>query len=374
MSVSNGSSESLTMPAPEVIVIGGGQAGLVMGYELARRGVPFLILDAHPRIGDAWRARWDSLRLFTPARYDSLPGMPFPAPGFYFPTRTEMADYLESYATRFQLPIQTGVRVDRLTRNGSDFVIAAGDKRFTARQVVVAMSGFQKPRVPAFAQELSPDIRQITSFDYRNPSQLIGGPVLVVGTGNSGAEIALDLAPYHKVMLAGRDVGEIPFRVEGRLARVLVPFIFRVVFHRVLTIRTPVGRKVRKKMLTEGAPRVRTKLSDVVAAGVELGPRVVGVRDGQPFLADGRVHDVSNVVWCTGFEPALSWIDLDVHGALEPTHEAGIVKDEPGLYFLGRMFLYAGSSAMVHGLSRDASRIADAIVRHARAPSVRAGS
>jgi putative flavoprotein involved in K+ transport len=355
------------MSAHDVVIIGAGQAGLVMGYELARRGVSFLILDAHQRIGDSWRTRWDSLRLFTPARYDSLPGMPFPAAGFSFPTKNEMADYLEAYARRFQLPVETGVRVDRLARNGSDFVIGAGDRRFTARQVVVAMSGFQNPRIPALARDLSPDIVQIASFDYRNPSQLREGPVLVVGAGNSGAEIALDVAPHHKVWLSGRDVGQVPFRIEGFMARALVPLIFRVVFHRVLTIRTPMGRKVRKKMLSSGGPRVRTKTADLDVAGIKRVPRVASVRDGKPVLDDGRVLDVSNVIWCTGFEAGFSWIDLDVHGALEPKHVAGIVPDEPGLYFLGLMFLYAGSSAMVHGVSRDASRIADAIVQQGRA-------
>jgi putative flavoprotein involved in K+ transport len=337
-----------------------------MGYQLARRGVSFLILDAHERIGDAWRTRWDSLRLFTPARYDGLAGMPFPAPGFSFPTKNEMADYLERYAKHFGLPVRTGVRVDRLARNGNGFVVTADERTYEARQVVVAMSGFQKPRVPEFSRELSPETTQITSFDYRNPSALREGAVLVVGVGNSGAEIALDLAPDHTVLLSGRDVGQVPFRIESRLARLLVPIVFRVVFHRLLTIRTPIGRRMRTKMLSSGAPLVRTKRADLAAAGIERVPRVAGVRDGKPLLEDGRVLDVANVIWCTGFDHGISWIDLDVHGPLEPKHRAGIAEGEPGLYFLGLMFLYAGSSAMVHGVSRDASRIADEIVRHAR--------
>ena len=357
--------ESSNEPVQDVIVIGGGQAGLAMGYQLAQRGLSFLILDAHERIGDAWRTRWDSLRLFTPARYDGLAGMPFPARGFSFPSKNEMADYLESYASHFKLPVRTGVRVDRLARNGTGFVVSAGNQTFEARQVVVAMSGFQTPRIPGFARELSPDITQVHSFEYRNPSALRPGDVLVVGAGNSGAEIALDLAPHHTVWLSGRDVGQVPFRIDGALARLLVPVIFRVVFHRLLTIRTPMGRKARTKMLSSGAPLVRTKRSDLDAVGIKRVPRVAGVRDGRPVLDDGRVLDVANVVWCTGFEHGISWIDLDVHGTLEPRHRAGIA-DEPGLYFLGLMFLYAGSSAMVHGVSRDASRIADEIARRAR--------
>src|SRR6185503_10428530 len=155
----------------DVIVIGGGQSGLAMGHALAQRGKSFVILDAHARIGDAWRKRWDSLRLFTPARYDGLPGLRFPAPGFSFPTKDEMADYLEAYAKHFQLPVLTGMRVTSLTRSGDKFVVTAGTRRLAASNVVVAMSSFQRPKVPAFAKDLRPDIVQLTSFDYRNPGQ-----------------------------------------------------------------------------------------------------------------------------------------------------------------------------------------------------------
>jgi putative flavoprotein involved in K+ transport len=173
--------------------------------------------------------------------------MPFPAPAFSFPTK---ADYLEAYARQFQLPVRTGTRVNRVSRNGDGFVVGTEQGTFAARQVVVAMSTFQKPRIPAFARELAPDITQLTSFEYRNPSALRAGGVLVVGAGNSGAEIALDLASRHRVWLSGRDVGQIPFRIESRVAHALVPIVFRIVFHRVLTIRTPMGRKARVRMLT----------------------------------------------------------------------------------------------------------------------------
>jgi len=357
--------------ARDVIVIGGGQAGLAMGYQLARRGISFVILEAHKRIGDSWRERWDSLRLFTPARYDGLDGMPFPAPAFSFPTKNEMADYLETYARKFQLPVLTGTRVTRVSRNGDGFNVATDQGTFSAEQVVVAMSTFQKPRLPAFAKELAPEIVQLHSFEYRNPSAMREGDVLVVGAGNSGAEIALDLASRHRVWLSGRDVGQIPFRIESRISRLMVPIIFRLVFHRVLTVRTPMGRKARVRMLTTGGPRIRTKREDLTAAGVQQAGRVAGVREGKPVLEDGRVLDVSNVIWCTGFEPGLSWLDLDVHGDLEPKHDAGVARDVPGLYFVGLMFLYAGSSTMVHGVSRDASRIADVIKQRALRAKVR---
>jgi putative flavoprotein involved in K+ transport len=349
----------------DVVVIGGGQAGLAVGYHLAQRGVSFVILEANDRIGDSWRKRWDSLRLFTPARYDGLAGMPFPAPAFSFPTKDEMAAYLESYAQEFRLPVLTKTRVERLTRSDDGFVVTTNAGMFKAGQVVVAMSTFQQPRIPAFAADLSPQITQVTSFAYKNPRSLQDGGVLVVGAGNSGAEIALDVAKTQRVFLSGRDVGQIPFHINARIARVLMPVIFRILFHRVLTIRTPMGRKIRTRLLTSGGPLIRSKREDLIAAGIERVGRVTGVRDGKPLLDDGRVLDVKNVIWCTGLEPGFSWIDIDVHGEIEPRHEGGIVPDVPGLYFVGLMFLYAGSSVMVHGVSRDAARIAKVVAQRA---------
>src|SRR5215467_7429216 len=176
------------------IIIGGGQAGLATGYCLAKRGVPFLILDANARIGDAWRNRWDSLRLFTPARYDALPGLRFPARGDEFPSKDEMADYLHSYARHFRLPVQMGVKVDRLWKESGRFVMTAGTRRFECKNVVVAMANYQSPRLPDLAKGIEPSIRQLHSSEYRNPSQLQKGEVLVVGVGNSGADISIDVA------------------------------------------------------------------------------------------------------------------------------------------------------------------------------------
>ena len=345
----------------DTIVIGGGQTGLSVGYHLARRGLPFLILDANERVGDAWRKRWDSLRLFTPAKFSGLAGLPFPAPRNMFPTKDAMADYLEAYAARFDLPVETGVRVERLARNGRGFAIVAGERRYEAANVVVAMSSYQKPHVPPFARDLDPGIVQLHSSAYRNPSQLAEGPVLIVGAGNSGSEIAKELAPAHRVWMSGRDVGEIPFRIEGLPGRLLLGrLVLRVLFHRVLTVKTPVGRKVRPKILAHSGPLVRVKSRDLEAARVERVPRTAGVRDGFPVLDDGRVLEPANVVWCTGFQPGFSWIDLPVHGKDEPRHESGVTS-EPGLYFVGLLFLHSLSSEMIHGHVRDARRIADAI-------------
>lgn len=349
------------------IVIGGGQTGLSAGYHLARRGVPFVILDAGARVGESWRQRWDSLRLFTPARFAGLDGMPFPAPPFSFPTKDDMADYLESYAQRFALPVRSGMRVTRLSRIGNRFLAIAGDRRFEADQVVIAMAQYQRPRVPAFAGDLGPGIVQLHSVDYRNPSQLQPGDLLIVGLGNSGAEIAIDTVRSHRIWLSGRSTGEVPFKMDGLASRLgLSRLVLRVVFHRLLSIATPIGRAARPRLLHKAAPLIRTRLRDLATAGIQRVSRVVGVRDGQPLLEDGRVLDVANVIWCTGFDPGFSWIDLPIFDATgEPRHDAGVAQTEPGLYFVGLHFQYAFSSDMIHGLGRDAARIADIIATRA---------
>lgn len=355
----------------ETLVLGGGQAGLAVGYHLTQRDLPFIILDANQRIGDSWRKRWDSLRLFTPARYNALPGMPFPGAPRSFSTKDEVADYLEAYAARFELPTRTGVSVERLSKNGSRFVVEAGDRRLEAENVVVAMGSDQVPWVPPFAPELDPGIVQLHSAAYQNTSQLREGPVLVVGVGNSGGEIAVEVVKEHPTWLAGKESGHVPFRIERAPARfVFLPLLFRVIGHRVLTVRTPIGRKVRPKLLSHAAPLVRVKPKDIAAAGVERVPRVVDVRDGLPLLEDNRVLEAASVIWCTGFRPDFSWIELPVFGdeedPMEPIHRRGIVAGEPGLYFVGLFFLYAMSSGFLPGVGRDAKYIVEDIASRAR--------
>src|SRR5689334_12165486 len=365
----------MIMQSPEAIdtiVIGGGQAGLSVGYHLSRRGVPFLILEANDRVGDSWRQRWDSLRLFTPARFDGLAGMPFPGDRHRFPTKDEMGDYLEAYAARFQLPVRTGVRVDRLSKSGDGLLVSAGDQQFFARHVVVAMANYQRPRVPAFARELDPGIVQLHSSAYRNPAQLRPGGVLVVGAGNSGAELAAEFARNgHRTWLSGKESGEVPFRFDSAAAQlILLKILFRVVFHRILSTSSPVGRRVRPRMLVGAAPLIRVKGKDLSAMGVVRVPRTAGIRNGRPLLDDGELLDVTNVVWCTGYEPGFSWIDLPVFDSDgQPLHRRGVSLAEPGLSFVGLHFLHAMSSAMIHGVGRDAEYIAERIAsdRHAAA-------
>ena len=349
-----------------VVVIGGGQAGLAMGYHLKRRGVPFVVLDAGERIGERWRQRWNSLRLFTPARFDSLDGMKFPARGNDFPSCNEMADYLAEYAARFELPVRNSVKVDRLVRKGGRFELLAGGRRFVANQVVVAMGLYQQPKIPPFGTELDRSIVQMHSSDYRSPTQLAEGDTLVVGAGNSGAEIAMDLARSdRRVLLSGRFTGQIPFRIDGWMGRMLASLVLRGVFHHVAKTSSPIGRALRSKMLGEGGDAlIRVKRKDLEASVVEWVPRVSGVQDGRPRLADGRVLDTKNIIWCTGFDAGLSWVNLPVFSDDgHPNHHRG-VSSEPGLYFLGHHFLFAASSGMVQGVSRDARYLARRIARY----------
>ena len=346
----------------DTVVIGAGQAGLSVGYHLATRGLPFAILDGNERVGDPWRNRWESLRLFTPAKFDGLDGMRFPANGNEFVTKDEMASFLERYVSEFELPVRTGMRIDHLSKANGRFELSAGERTITADQVVVAMSSYQAPKVPAFAADLDPSITQLHSHEYRGPSQLQPGGVLVVGAGNSGAEIAKEVVADHPTWLSGRNVGQIPFKIDGLAGRtLLVRLVLRGMFHRVLTVGTPMGRGLRPKVLAEGGPLIRVKTKELDRLGVQRVPRTGGVADGQPVLEDGQALPVTNVIWCTGYHPGFSWIDLPVLGEHEPDHHRGIVDSEPGLYFVGLEFLSSMSSNMVHGVGRDAAHVVKAL-------------
>lgn len=364
------------VPAPtkperfEVIVIGGGQAGLSVGYHLKQRGMRFVILDASERVGDAWRKRWDSLRLFSPAWASCLDGLKFPGPSHAMPTKDQMADYLENYAKHFELPVRSSTYVHSVTRNANGFVVQTKDATLEADQVIVAMASYQKPRTPSFARELSSDVVQMHSASYKNPAQLRPGRVVVVGGANSGADIALELAATHQVVLAAPDVGEAPVRVDSWFgAQVFSRIFLRVVFHHVLSIRTPIGRKKRPAMMHQATPRVRVKRVDLQRAGVQWVGRVTSVSDGRKLVTqDGQVFEAENVIWSTGFDANQSFIKLpifDEHG--DPKHEAGVVTSEPGLYFVGLPFLYAMSSSMIHGVGRDAKRVVGVAAARARA-------
>jgi putative flavoprotein involved in K+ transport len=345
----------------DTVVIGGGQAGLAMGYFLARQERDFVILDAGDRVAETWRNRWDSLRLFTPAFHDGLPGMPFPAPGNYFPTKEETADYLEAYARKFALPVRFGRHVDSLARHDDGFLVCAGDECYVTEHVVVATGPYQHPKIPDFAAGLDPEVVQLHSSTYRNPNQLPEADVLVVGAGNSGAEISVDLAATRNTYLSGRNAGYIPIGlIHNRLSLWLAD--------RVLTTDTRLGRKMSEAHRDRGAPLVRLKPKEIASAGVELVPRVEGVVDGKPRLADGRVLDVAVVVWATGFRLDFGWIELPIFDdGGYPIHHRGVVDAAPGLYFLGLPFQYTPTSEHVGGVGNDARHISEHIA--ARSPA-----
>ena len=360
----------MTTESFDTVIVGGGQAGLATGYHLKRSGRSFVILDASARIGDPWRNRWDSLRLYSPASHDGLPGLRFPAKRTSYPTAHEMADYLESYAAHFELPVRSASAVEMLTRDDARYVLRVGDRRLLADNVVVATGVMQKPHVPSFAPELDPRVRQLHSNDYRNLSQLQDGPVLVVGASHSGSDIAYEAAARHDTILSGVDTGQIPARVDTRRGRMGFRLLFFAGSH-ILTMDTPMGRKMRPHIRHGGAPLLRYRRKELLAAGVErTTARTVGVRDGMPVLDDGRVLDVRNVVWCTGFRPDLSWIDVPFARGDDgyPVQYRGVVDSAPGLYFVGLLFLHSFTSMLVGGTGKDAERVATHIVSR-RQPS-----
>jgi len=361
------------------VVVGGGQAGLSTAYHLSRRGQDFVVLDAHERVGDNWRSHWDSLRLYSPALADSLPGMRFPAARSAYPTKDEMADYLEAYRERFDLPVRSGVRVARVAARDGGYAVTCTDGTvWTCDSVVVATGTFGRtPLVPTFAGDLDPSIRQLHSSDYKRPAQLQPGPVLVVGASHSGGDIAYEAGSAgHPVVLSGHIHGEVPFRLEKPVARVAFPVLLFVARH-LLTMRTPVGGKIRPEVRAHGGPLIRVKKEDLARVGVEMADaRTVGVQDGRPVLAGDRALDVTNVVWCTGFKQDFSWIDLPIIGEDGwPMERRGVVDAAPGLYFVGLAFQYAFSSMLIGGAGRDAQYVVKQLTARSATPArARAGT
>lgn len=345
----------------EVIVIGGGQAGLAMGYHLARQGVGFVILDGSPRVGDAWRNRWDSLTLFTPAAYSALPGMAFPGDPEGYPGKDEVAGYLESYAERFRLPIRLGERVMALRPGPSGWSAETDSGRYDAAQVIVATGPFQRPAVPALGQQLAAEVMQLHSADYRDPAQLPAGDVLVVGAGNSGVQIAEELSRTHRVHLAvGERMPRLPQRVLGRS---LFWWLAKAGLMDA-SLDTRLGRRMsRTDTLIGIGPRALAR-----AHGVHVTGRVVDVRGGTVMTEDGRRITPSSVVWATGFRPDFGWIDapvLDARGI--PMHRRGVTA-APGLYVLGLSWLHTRGSALIGWVGRDAEYLAGIVGQRATEP------
>ena len=351
----------------ETVVIGGGQAGLAAGYYLSQQKRDFVILDAHDRSGDSWHKRWDSLRLFTPASLNGLPGMPFPKSSNRFPTKDEMADYLESYMARFQLPMLFNTRVEELAHDGDSYLIKTDALHLKAKHVIVATGAYSTPRVPAFASQLDPTINRLHSADYRNPSQLRDGAVLVVGAGNSGVEIALDLAQRHSVWLAGRDTGFIPANY-GNFSYEFGVILFKALMQR-LTVDTLLGRWIvqRAKEFMGGHPVVGITTEDLLREGIQRVPRMIDVSNGRPVLEGGQVLKVKNVIWATGFVRDYQWIKLPIFDSRgNPIQHRGVVAGTPGLYFVGLPYQSSLLSGLVAGAGLDAKYVAKQVSLRAR--------
>lgn len=360
----------------ETLIVGAGQAGLATGYHLAQLGREFLIVDGSARIGDNWRCHYDSLKLYSPAKFDGLPGMDFPGDPWHFPGKDEVAEFLEQYAVEMALPVRMQTRVDRLIpREGGGFTAHLGAEAIECDNVVVATGSFGRlPRLPEVAASLAPGIRQLHSTEYKNPTQLQPGPVVVVGASHSGYDIAYELAAERPTTLVGPDRGNIPLDWDSaRRVKVAMPVIVFAWKH-VLSRRTPMGRKMMQEVRHHGGPTTRVKLHHLVERGAErIQNKVTEVSpDGEPMLDDGRVLEATNVIWATGFRPDFSWIEASITGADGwPREYRGVADDVPGLYFCGLSFQFAFSSMVLPGVGRDAAYIASRIQqREHRSPRI----
>jgi putative flavoprotein involved in K+ transport len=336
----------------EVVVVGGGQAGLAMGHHLARRGRRFTILEAASAPAAAWRSRWDSLRLFTPARHDGLPGLPFPGDPDRYPTRDEVVAYLTDYAERFELPVELDSRVRSLRREGGGYALGLDDRTVSAEAVVVATGPFQVPRVPALAGALDAGVHQLHSAGYRRPgASPADGPVLVVGGGNTGFQIAEELAATYEVHLSiGSRQTLLPQRLLGW-------DLFTFLTATALMDKTRdsrIGRRMRgRETLVGSSPRAARR------RGIALHGRAVAAEGATVRFADGTAIDPRTVVWATGFGTDHGWIDVPVFGDRgEVVHERGVTAS-PGLVFLGLSWQHTRGSALLGWVHHDARHLAE---------------
>ncbi len=343
-----------TLNSHEVVVVGGGQAGLALGYHLAKHGRDFTILEAGSEPAAAWRERWDSLKLFTSARYDGLPGMDFPGDPDRYPTRDEVADYLIEYARRFDLPVELNSRVNAVRRQGDRYVVELEDRTYEARQVVIATGPFQKPLVPQLADDLGDGVVQMHSTAYRSPESVPEGRVLVVGGGNTGFQIAEELSASREVHLSiGSRQMPLPQRILGRD---LFWFLEKTGLIRK-TVDSRMGRRMSERDTLIGSTprRLRRRL------GVKLQGRAVSAHGSAVRFDDGAEVDVAGVVWATGFRVDHSWIDVPVFDADgRVIHQRGVTRAE-GLYFLGMQWQHTRGSALLGWVKDDAEFLAERI-------------
>jgi putative flavoprotein involved in K+ transport len=341
----------------DALVIGGGQAGLAMGYHLAQSGRSFQILDASADIGERWRSRWDSLLLFTSGRYNNLPGLPFPAAPDTYPGKDDVANYLQAYAAKFKLPVRLNMKVTSLTRGGGGYIAKAGGEVLAARQVVVATGPFQVPLIPPIADMLDPGVHQIHSAHYRHPRSVPPGKVLVVGAANSGCQISQELSATHQVELSvGQRIPAIPQRPLGRD---IWTWATALRLDKV-TADSRLGKRLagRDQVIGPGPRRLARR------HGIRLRPRAAHAAGQTVTFADGSAADFDAVVWATGFAADHSWIDIqeakDVRGHI--LHQRGVTP-VPGLYMLGLTWQHTRGSALLGWVGSDAAFLAEQIAR-----------
>jgi len=347
----------------DVVVIGGGQAGLAVAWHLQQQGIRPLVLEAGEQVGQTWRSRWTSLTLFTPAEYDGLPGRPFPAPAGSYPGKDAVADYLSDYARAAGLRVETNSRVTRLRQHPLGFEVHTSDRVVLVPQVVVATGPFQVPVVPSFAHDLDPSVHQVHSAEYRDPASLPDGSVLVVGGGNSGFQIAEELAASRQVDLAiGTEYPVLPQRVLGR-------DLFWW-YTRTRLIRVPATSRLGRRVQARGEFVIGSDRRRLQAAGVRFRPRALGASGRTVRFADGSTANVDVVVWATGYRSDHSWID--VPGVLADgrvVHRRGVT-DVPGLSFVGLPWQHTRGSALLGFVGGDAAHVADVARRHAETAAV----
>ena len=344
----------------DVIIIGAGQSGLASGYYLKKSKLDFVILDENENIGDSWRKRWDSLHLFTPSKYDGLPGMKFPLSGDGFPGKDQVADFFKDYVEKFEIPVKLNVKTLGLTLEKSGkFIINTTDGNYTADKVVVATGTHPNPKIPAFSSELSNQVLQLHSSKYKNPDFLPEGDVLVVGAGTSGVEIAIEISKFRKTYISGNSTFHIPDKIFKYAGGLYWWFVINV-----LTINTPIGKKVKEKVLHGGGPLIKISVEDLDKAGVIRVPRMKGVKNGLPEMEDDTVLNVSTIIWSTGFKPDFSWIRLDgFDSSAWPVTNRGISGNQKGLYFVGMPFQFGLSSGFLGGVGRDAEYVIHDLVK-----------
>jgi putative flavoprotein involved in K+ transport len=338
----------------EVVVIGAGQAGLAIGYFLAGQGRDLTILEAAAEPAAAWRQRWDSLKLFTSARYDSLPGLEFPGHPDRYPGRDEVVAYLTEYARHFELPVKLDSHVRRIRKTNGTYLVELDDRRYDADQVVVATGPFQVPFVPPIAEGLGAEVVQLHSTAYRSPDAIPAGPVLVVGGGNTGFQIAEELSGSHETHLSiGSRQMPLPQRILGRD---LFWYLDATGLIRKTTD-SRIGRRMEgRDTLIGSTPRALRR-----RYGAQLHGRAIDAAGSRVGFSDGTRLDVATVIWATGFRLDHSWVDVPVFGEDgRLVHRRGVT-ESPGLYFLGLSWQHTRGSALLGWVKDDAEHIAQQI-------------